>query len=101
MSVDGSLAFRSGTQYIVFLNASTSWRANVSGTAELAGNVLANVLSASNMTYLILDSTGLNGARFGGLVVSNPNFGGMLTYTADDVFCRCSCRSRERAARQV
>jgi T5SS/PEP-CTERM-associated repeat protein len=81
----GSLAFASGAQYMVFLDASTSSLANVTGTASLTGGtVVPNVLSVSHKTYLILHSAGLNGTTFNG--ISDPNFLGELSYSATDVF---------------
>jgi hypothetical protein len=88
MTVAGNLAFQSGAQYMVFVNSSTSSFATVTGTASLAGTVVANVnlTSPVSKTYDILHSTGLGGTTFAGLVVNNPNFLHFLTYSATDVF---------------
>jgi autotransporter-associated beta strand protein len=89
MTVTGNLAFQSGAQYMVFLNSSTSSFSTVTGAASLAGTVLANVNLAEPLTvakrYDILHSAGLDGTTFSGLVL-NPNFKGVLSYSATDVF---------------
>src|SRR6185437_777650 len=82
MTINGNLAFQSGALYLVYVNSTSSTFANVGGTASLAGTVQANVIgSASNKPYDILHSAGLNGTTFGGLVITNPNYAGTLTYT--------------------
>ena len=68
------------------VNSTTASLANVTGTASLAGTVQANIASATNKSYDILHSAGLGGTRFNALVLTNPNFGGSLSYTATDVF---------------
>jgi hypothetical protein len=86
MTIGGNLAFQSGALYVIYLNSSTSSLANVTGTVTLAGTVQANVSSASTKTYLILHSAGIDPTTFNGLVLSNPNYRGVLSYSATDVF---------------
>ena len=89
MTVTGNLAFQSGALYLVQVNSSTASFANVTGTASLAGIVDAHLTSGvftTTKTYDILHSSGLGGTRFNTLIISNPNLGASLTYTATDVF---------------
>ena len=89
MTVAGNLAFQSGALYLVQVNSSTASLANVTGTASLAGTVDAHLTSGAFTTiktYDILHSSGLGGTRFNALIISNPNLGASLTYTATDVF---------------
>jgi uncharacterized protein with beta-barrel porin domain len=84
LKVTGNLAFQSAALYIVTLNATSSTMARVTGTASLAGTVSAIVLpGATNQTYTILHSGGLNNTTFSGF--SAPGFTGTLTYTPTDV----------------
>jgi uncharacterized protein with beta-barrel porin domain len=84
LKVTGNLAFQSAALYIATLNAATSTLTNVTGTASLAGTVSAIVLpGATDKTYTILHSGGLNNTTFGGF--SAPGFAGTLTYTPTDV----------------
>jgi autotransporter-associated beta strand protein/probable HAF family extracellular repeat protein len=89
MTVQGNLAFQSGALYVVQINPATSTLANVvTGTATLAGNVLAVFAPGNYMMrdYTILQSAGLNGT-FDGLGTVNlpPDFIASLKYSADDV----------------
>jgi hypothetical protein len=90
MTVAGNLAFQSGAFYVVQVIDSTSSITNVTGTASLAGTVQANVNLAEPLTgtkkYDILHSAGLGGTTFNGLVLSDPNFRGVLSYDATDAF---------------
>ncbi|WP_407174574.1 autotransporter domain-containing protein [Bradyrhizobium sp. STM 3562] len=88
LTVNGSLAFESGAFYLVQVNSSTASLTNVTGTATLAGTVVANVTSGSAISkrYDILHSAGLGGTTFDALVLTDPNFRGILTYSATDVF---------------
>ena len=43
MTVAGNLAFQSGAFYVVQVNPTTASTTNVSGTASLAGTVVANL----------------------------------------------------------
>jgi autotransporter-associated beta strand protein len=88
MTVAGNLAFQPGALYLVQVGATASI-ANVTGTATLAGNVLANFAPGSNFTrqYTILHADGgLGGTTFGGVGTNNPNFNASLVYDANNVF---------------
>ena len=89
MTVAGNLAFQSGALYLVQVNSSTASLANVTGTASLAGTVDGDHVRClhhhKDLRHLAHGS-GLGGTTFNGLVISNPNFGASLTYTATDVF---------------
>ena len=63
MTVAGNLAFQSGALYLVQVNPTASTIANVTGTASLAGNVLAAFATGSYVPkqYDILHSAGLSG----------------------------------------
>ena len=66
MTIAGNLAFQSGAYYVAQLNSTTSTFANVTGTASLAGTVIA-VLEFSTLPqrqYTILQSAGLGGTTF-------------------------------------
>jgi uncharacterized protein with beta-barrel porin domain len=84
LKVTGNLAFQSAALYIATLNATTSTLTNVTGTASLAGTASAILLpGATDKTYRILHSGGLNNTTFSGF--SAPGFSGTLTYTPTDV----------------
>ncbi|MGA7454669.1 MAG: autotransporter domain-containing protein [Rhodoplanes sp.] len=88
MTVAGNLLFQPGALYLVQL-AATASIANVTGTATLAGNVLANFAPGSYFTrqYTILHADGgLSGTTFGGVATNNRNFNASLSYDANDVF---------------
>jgi outer membrane autotransporter protein len=89
MTVQGNLAFQSGALYLVQINPATSTLANVvTGTATLAGNVLAVFAPGKYMMhdYTILQSAGLNGSFAGLGTVNLPtDFVASLKYNADDV----------------
>jgi uncharacterized protein with beta-barrel porin domain len=85
LTISGNLAFQSGALYLVHLNSTAASSTNVTGTASLAGTVLATVTTGVTLhqQYAILDAfSGLNGT-FGGLVINN--FTGALSYTNNDV----------------
>jgi uncharacterized protein with beta-barrel porin domain len=89
MTVSGNLAFQSGALYLVQVNSSPSTMANVTGTASLAGNVLAVFAPGSYVTrqYDILHSAGLDGTTFAALGANVPaGFTASLSYTPTDVF---------------
>ena len=89
MTVAGNLGFQAGALYLVQVNSSTASLANVTGTASLAGTVDAHLTSGAFTTiktYDILHSSGLGGTKFNALIISNPDLGASLTYTATDVF---------------
>src|SRR5262249_11584391 len=72
------------------VNPASASIANVSGTATLAGNVLAAFAPGSYVArqYDILHSAGLGGTTFGSLGTTNlpANFAANLSYSATDVF---------------
>ncbi len=87
MTVAGNLAFQSGAQYLVQLNAATSSFATVTGTAALAGTVRVASLSNSfafNHSYTILTAGGLNGTRFDGFSAAT-GISGSLAYSGTAV----------------
>ena len=62
----------SGAFYVTQVSPSSATYANISGTASLAGTVLATFATGGYVTkdYLILQSAGLNGTTFGALIHS-------------------------------
>jgi outer membrane autotransporter protein len=88
MTVSGNLAFQSGALYLAQVNSSSSTTANVTGTASLAGNVLAVVAPGSSVTrqYDILNSAGLTNTTFAAAGTNMPGFSASLSYTPTDVF---------------
>ncbi len=88
MTIAGNLAFESGAIYLVQINPTTASFANVTGTASLAGNVLAAFAPGSYVPrqYTILHSAGLNGT-FAALGTTNlpAGFDASLNYTNTDV----------------
>jgi len=91
ITVAGNLVVRSGANYSIYLNPTTSTFANVAGSASLAGNVSANFASGSYLSrkYTILTATGgIGGTTFGSLTDLNlpPGFTTNLSYDASDVF---------------
>ena len=87
ITVSGNLAFQSGALFLVQVNPTTASFANVTGTATLAGNVLAAFASGSYLQkqYTILQSGGLSGTFAGVTATDLPGFSVSLSYTADDV----------------
>ncbi|SHJ24906.1 autotransporter-associated beta strand repeat-containing protein [Bradyrhizobium lablabi] len=89
ITIAGNLAFQSGALYLVQINPTTSTSANVTGTAALAGNVLAAFAPGSYLArqYTILHSGGLGGTTFGPLGTTNlpAGFTTNLSYTSTDV----------------
>ena len=91
MKVLGALAFNPGAAYQVQVNPATASLANVTGTASLAGNVLADFAPGSYMVrkYTILTTTGgLGGTTFAGLSEVDPpaGFAETLTYDFNNVY---------------
>jgi YVTN family beta-propeller protein/autotransporter-associated beta strand protein len=85
--VQGSLAFQSGSFYLVQVTPSMASSTNVGGSAALAGTVQAGFASGSyaTRTYTILSAAGgLNGTTFNALTTSNlpAGFTASLSYTA-------------------
>ena len=89
ITVNGNLAFGAGGQYAVELSPTAADRTNVTGTATLAGNVLAIFAPGNYITrqYTILHADqGISGA-FAGLSANAPaNFNASLSYDANDAF---------------
>jgi autotransporter-associated beta strand protein len=90
LAVTGNLAFQSGATYMVQINAASTTVANVTGTASLAGDVLAAIASGGGLKkqYDILHSAGLNGTTFAGLAtIGLPTaFTASLSYSTTDAF---------------
>ena len=90
MAISGNLAFQSGAIYLVQLNPSTTTFATaITGTASLAGTVEAFFAPGTYVvprSYDILQSAGLGGTTFSGVIASPANFQANLSYTATDVF---------------
>jgi autotransporter-associated beta strand protein len=83
MSVQGNLAFQSGALYLVQLTSTTSTSADVSGTAQLHGDVAAAFAPGSTVMkqYMILHAAGGVSGTFDGLSVAAPgNFVASLSY---------------------
>lgn len=88
MTVAGNLAFQSAALYLVQLSSTTTSFANVTGTASLAGTVLASLAPGSfpSKQYVILQSAGLGGTKFDGVSTANlPGFAASLSYTPSSV----------------
>jgi len=81
-TVHGNLAFQSGALYLVQINSTSSTFANVSGTANVNGNVGVAIDPSSAFImkkYMILQAGGGVSGAFSG--VSTPsNFVGSITY---------------------
>jgi autotransporter-associated beta strand protein len=99
MTVAGNLAFQSGAIYLTQVNPTTASLVNVTGTATLAGSVLATFAPGTYLRnqYTILTSAGLGGTTFSGLATTNlPSFfTASLSYNAadTDVFLNLSMAS--------
>ena len=93
MTVSGNLAFQSGAIYLVQVSPASATSANVSGTATLAGNVLAAFGPGSFISkkYDILHASSVSGT-FAALGTTNlpANFSASLSYTPTDVFLNLS-----------
>jgi autotransporter-associated beta strand protein/T5SS/PEP-CTERM-associated repeat protein len=88
MTVAGNLAFQSGALYLVQIDPSTASRANVSGSATLAGTVQAVFAPGSYLShrYTILSAAGGRSGTFNTLTTTNlpAGFSASLSYTASD-----------------
>jgi autotransporter-associated beta strand protein len=84
----GSLAFQSGAFYVVQLNPATASTTNVTGTASLAGTVLAAFAPGSYVSrqYTILTAAGGVTGTFGALATLGlpAGFGARLAYVGND-----------------
>ena len=101
ITVNGNLAIGAGGQYVVEVSPTAADRTNVTGTATLAGNVLATFAPGSYITkqYTILHANGgLGGTAFGGLAAANvpTNFSANLGYGANDVFLNLTAALGQR-----
>jgi uncharacterized protein with beta-barrel porin domain len=89
MTIGGSLAFQSGALYLVQLNPAMSTFADVTGTASLAGTVMAQFAPGSYVVkqYTILQSASLGGTKFSALSTMNlpAGFSASLQYTGGNV----------------
>ncbi len=90
IAVNGNLTFKHGSTFAVQVSPSAADRANISGSALLAGTVDARFASDHYIarSYSILSATGgLGGTRFDSLSTGNLpiNFNASLSYTANDV----------------
>jgi uncharacterized protein with beta-barrel porin domain len=88
VTVTGNLNFQAGSTYLVHMSPSTAATANVSGTAALAGTVLASLQPGSYVTrsYTIMTANGgFGGSTFNALAFSPGGFGGTLSYTPTTV----------------
>jgi uncharacterized protein with beta-barrel porin domain len=89
MTVSGNLAFQSSAIYFVQVDPTSATSANVTGTASLAGNVLAGFAPGSYLAkqYTILHSGSLGGTTFATLGTTNlpAGFIASLSYTNADV----------------
>jgi outer membrane autotransporter protein len=86
----GSLTMTAAATYLVEVAPASADRANVAGTAALAGTVNAQFQPGSYVTnsYTILSATGgLGGTTFGALATTNlpAGFAASLSYTGNDV----------------
>ena len=88
MTVAGNLAFQSGALYVVQIDPSTASRANVSGSATLAGTVQAVFAPGIYLSrrYTILSAAGGRSGAFNALTTTNlpAGFSASLSYTASD-----------------
>ena len=91
MTITGTLAFQSGATYVVNLGPTTASRVNVASTVSLAGAVQGILTPGSystKTTYDILDPLpphSITGTFTGFSSPNAPGFGGILTYTSNDV----------------
>ena len=87
MAVAGNLTFQNGATYLVQLDPSTATLANITGSATLAGQVLAAFAPGSYMVrqYTILHASSLIGTFDSSAFVNAPGFTASLSYTPTDV----------------
>ena len=90
ITVAGNLTFGAGSQYLVEVSPAAADRTNVTGTATLAGTVLATFAPGSYITkqYTILSATGGRTGTFSTLTTTGlpAGFSSGLSYDANDVF---------------
>jgi autotransporter-associated beta strand protein len=100
LSVNGNLTFNSGAVYAVDVSPAAADRTSVTGTATLAGTVVAAFQPGSYVAkdYTILSATLLNGT-FDSLTTSNLPSGSARAFSTAAATC-CSI-SRSRISRQA
>ncbi len=91
MTVNGSLAFQSGAQYVLLLNPATSSFASVTGSATLGGATVSAFYANGayiDKKYTILTATGGVSGAFGSLVNTNlpSNFKTSLSYDGNNAY---------------
>ncbi|HVU42267.1 MAG TPA: autotransporter domain-containing protein, partial [Xanthobacteraceae bacterium] len=90
ITIAGNLAFASGALYVVYFNPTTSTFANVTGSASLAGTVLANFASGNYVAkqYTILTASGGVSGTFSAISNLGLPAGARdtLSYSGNDVF---------------
>ncbi|CCD94980.1 putative outer membrane autotransporter barrel (fragment) [Bradyrhizobium sp. ORS 375] len=90
MTVSGNLAFQSGAIYLVQVDPTTASRANVTGTATLAGSVNAVYAAGTYIAkrYTILTATGGVSGTFSNVTATSApaGFTSSLSYDANNVF---------------
>jgi outer membrane autotransporter protein len=88
--VAGTLTFQPGSVYAIFLNSLASTTTNVTGNANLHGQVVADFTSDISIarSYNILHSAGLKGTTFDSLQTVNlgAGFHADLSYTSTDIY---------------
>jgi autotransporter-associated beta strand protein len=89
ITVNGNLTMTAAASYLVEISPTNADRANVGGTATLAGTVQAAFAPGSYVTraYTILSAAGGRNGTFNALTTTNlpANFTASLSYTATDV----------------
>jgi uncharacterized protein with beta-barrel porin domain len=91
LTVQGNLAFASGSTYLVEVDANGSDRTNVAGTATLGGATVQAIYAPGsyvNRQHTILNATGGRSGTFSTLVNTNlpPSFTPSLSYDAQNVY---------------
>lgn len=88
LTVNGILAFGTGSTYLVDVTGANADKTTVNATASLTGGtVLTNVIAPPSLrSYTILTATNLNGTQFAGAQRAGAaNFTPTLSYTTTDV----------------
>jgi uncharacterized protein with beta-barrel porin domain len=91
LSVNGSLAFQSGAQYLVQISPTTSSFTGVTGTATLGNATVDASFTGSGFVakrYTIVTAGNINGTFNNSVVTTNlpSDFQGILTYDANHAF---------------
>jgi uncharacterized protein with beta-barrel porin domain len=86
LAMPGNLVFQSSALYVAPLNVTASRKADIGGSASLAGTVHGALLPLpfSKQTTILHADGGLSGTTFSGFTTP-PGFTGALTYTPTDV----------------